>query len=85
MTTREHSRLLAEQAGAVTYSPPPMRAVRGYSLTFEQLERLIALAQAEAYEEAAKGLRERSMETYGVLMCEHEEAARWIEEIKDGK
>lgn len=36
-------RQMAEHCGAVSYSPPPMRAVRGVSLTFEQLEALAVL------------------------------------------
>lgn len=29
---------LANECGAIAYSPPPMRAVRGVSFTYEQLE-----------------------------------------------
>ena len=32
---------LAKKLGAKDYSPPPMRAVKGLSLTFEQLEKLV--------------------------------------------
>ena len=35
---RGELRQMAHHCGAVSYSPPPMRAVRGVSLTFEQLE-----------------------------------------------
>ncbi|KWT65072.1 MULTISPECIES: hypothetical protein [unclassified Variovorax] len=40
---RGELRQMAEHCGAVSYSPPPMRAVRGVSLTFEQLEALAVL------------------------------------------
>ena len=40
---RGELRQMAEHCGAVAYSPPPMRAVRGVSLTFEQLEALAVL------------------------------------------
>ena len=37
--------------GALPYSPPPMRAVRGYSLTYEQLNELLQNARKEVVEE----------------------------------
>ena len=40
---------LAEACGAVDYSPPPMRAVRGKSFTFEQLTEFYRLAQSQAW------------------------------------
>lgn len=40
---RGELRQMAEHCGAVSYSPPPTRAVRGVSLTFEQLEALAVL------------------------------------------
>ena len=40
---RGELRQMAEHCGAVSYSPPPMRAVRGVSLTFAQLEALAVL------------------------------------------
>ncbi len=36
--SRERCNELAAISGAITFSPPPMRAIRGFSLTFEQLE-----------------------------------------------
>lgn len=37
---------MASQCGAVSYTPGPLRAVRGVSLTFEQLEAFAVLASA---------------------------------------
>jgi hypothetical protein len=34
---QEQLRTLAFNCGAVPYSPPPMRAIRGVSMTYEQL------------------------------------------------
>ena len=50
MTTYE----MAEEVGAVSYSPPPMRAVRGVSFTFEQLDAFAELVRADEREENAK-------------------------------
>lgn len=41
---------LATHLGAVTYSPPPLRAVRGMSFTFEQLEKFCDAIAEEAYD-----------------------------------
>lgn len=38
MTAKFDTKWLALQCGALPYSPAPMRAVRGLSLTYEQLE-----------------------------------------------
>ena len=38
MNLEEIALRVAEEIGAVAYSPPPMRAVSGYSFTFERLE-----------------------------------------------
>ncbi len=46
-TLSEQALELAEACGAVDYSPPPMRAVRGKSFTFEQLTEFYQLAQAQ--------------------------------------
>lgn len=36
--TREQFLLVARELGAVLYSPPPFRAIRGVSFTFDQLD-----------------------------------------------
>lgn len=41
-------RKLAELYGAVSYSPPPLRAVRGVSFTFEQLDQFVIGVQHAA-------------------------------------
>jgi hypothetical protein len=41
---------LAEQAGAETWSRPPMRAVSGMAFTDENLEKFAELVWKEAYE-----------------------------------
>lgn len=38
---------IAEESGAVAYSPAPLRAVRGYSFTFEQLQNFAEALIAE--------------------------------------
>ena len=42
--TQEQVIAWAQEAGAVHYSPPPLRAIRGMSMTFEQMEAAFALA-----------------------------------------
>ena len=42
---------LAEACGAVDYSPPPMRAVRGKSFTFEQLTEFYQKARSQSGED----------------------------------
>ena len=37
MNTKEIALKVAEESGAVKYSPAPLRAVRGYSFTYEQI------------------------------------------------
>lgn len=61
--TQEQVIAWARDAGAVYYSPEPLRAVRGMSLTFEQLEAAYSLAyeagrkdENEACDEAIKDL-----------------------------
>lgn len=39
---------IAKEMGAVSYSPPPMRAVRGVSFTYEQLDAFFGTAMARA-------------------------------------
>ena len=43
----------AREAGATHYSPPPLRAVRGVSMTFEQLHAFARLVRNAALEDAA--------------------------------
>ena len=45
---------MAHEAGAVSYSPPPMRAVRGVSFTYEQLDAFAKLVRADEFEKCAK-------------------------------
>jgi len=45
---------MAEEAGAVSYSPPPMRAVRGVSFTYEQLDAFADLVRADEREACAE-------------------------------
>lgn len=45
---------MAEEAGAVSYSPPPMRAVKGVSFTYEQLDAFAELVRADEREACAK-------------------------------
>ena len=46
----ERIRELAEQAGAKSFSEPPMRAVTGYSMSFEQMEKFAELIIQECIE-----------------------------------
>lgn len=39
---------LAQECGAISYSPPPMRAARGLTFTFAQLGDFVARVQAQA-------------------------------------
>lgn len=54
---RGELRQMAEHCGAVSYSPPPMRAVRGVSLTFEQLEALAVLISGPVWPVRGEGKR----------------------------
>lgn len=47
---------MADKVGAVSFTPPPLRAVRGVSMTYEQLEQFAALVAAKEREECAKVL-----------------------------
>lgn len=51
-------RALAHECGAVSYTPGPMRAVRGVSMTFEQLEAFAARVRADASTQTEKSPRE---------------------------
>ena len=44
----------AKEAGSVTYSPPPMRAVRGRSFTFDQLEAFAKIIERRTIERCAE-------------------------------
>lgn len=46
---RGELRQMADHCGAVSYSPPPMRAVRGVSLTFGQLEAFAVLVSGAVW------------------------------------
>ena len=58
MDIKEIALKIAEESGAVGYSPAPLRAVRGYSFTYEQLqnfaEALIESYKAELLKEAGE-------------------------------
>jgi hypothetical protein len=46
---RGELRQMADHCGAVSYSPPPMRAVRGVSVTFDQLESFAVLVSGAVW------------------------------------
>ena len=58
--TQEQVIAWAREAGAVHYSPPPLRAVRGMSMTFEQMEAAFTLAyeagRKDAFQDGAKAM-----------------------------
>lgn len=60
---------IADKSGAVAYSPAPLRAVRGYSFTFEQLqnfaEALVAEIQRQSEPVGYKMTLEESLRTDG--------------------
>lgn len=45
---------MVNQVGCVSYSPPPLRAVAGASMTFAQLDALIKLAATKEREACVK-------------------------------
>lgn len=55
--TPEQLSALAQQAGATHYSPPPMRAVRGWSFTHEQLAAFADALAAQAAQAARTARR----------------------------
>lgn len=55
MTTKLDVIALAREAGASSFTPPPMRAVRGVSMTFEQIEAFAALVVGECISIAENG------------------------------
>jgi hypothetical protein len=66
----------AMEAGAISYSPPPMRAVAGVSFTYAQLQRFVdivvegaAFAEREA---CAKVCEDLGMATNGMHERNHE-------------
>lgn len=52
----------AKEAGSVTYSPPPMRAVRGRSFTFDQLEAFAKIIERRTIELCAVVAEESTCE-----------------------
>ena len=62
----------AMKAGAISYSPPPMRAVAGVSFTYAQLQRfadIVAEGAAFAEREACAKLLEESSGTGKLVSC----------------
>jgi hypothetical protein len=76
--TQEELIHTAMKAGAISYSPPPMRAVAGVSFTYAQLQRfadIVAEGAAFAEREAcAKVCEDLGMATNGMHERNHESA-----------
>ncbi|WP_304308108.1 hypothetical protein [Pseudacidovorax intermedius] len=59
VTLEQLTSTLAQQCGATPYTPPPMRAVRGWSFTHDQLATFAAAVAAEPCAQLADWAAER--------------------------